>query len=245
MSGDRVNIMKLFSKTDIGLMRESNQDRFFIKKYENNSVLFAVADGVGGYSGGDIAAENTIKILEGFNPDNVSDGAADRLCDLIALAHRKICDMADKNSSLKNMGTTLAMGWILGKRLYWAYVGDTRIYLFRKGTLSPLTRDHTIPGLLLKEGEITREQARNHPMSHGILKCIGGRDAKPDTGECSLMNGDILFACSDGLHGMVRDEKMTQIMLQEKNPDRMVEALVYLALKSGGDDNITIAGVQL
>ena len=237
--------MKLFSKTDIGLMRESNQDRFFIQNYENDSVLFAVADGVGGYRGGDIAAETTIKILEGFNPDKIYDDATDRLYDLIALAHRKICYIADKNASLKDMGTTLAMGWIHEKRLYWAYVGDTRIYLFRKGTLSPLTRDHTIPGLLLKEGEITKEQARNHPMSHGILKCIGGRDAKPDTGECSLVEGDILFACSDGLHGIVPDEKMKQIMVLEKNPDRMVKALVYQALKSGGDDNITIAGVQL
>ena len=101
------------------------------------------------------------------------------------------------------------------------------------------------PGTFVKEGEITKEEARNHPMSYGILKCLGGKDAKPDTGKLELLEGDLLFACSDGLHGQIPEEEIQAVLKTENDPDRMVEELIGKALDAGGEDNITIAGVFL
>jgi len=227
------------------MKRTINQDRCLVRKYPDRSVLFAVADGAGGHKGGHIAAEKTIQILDRFRPaDGFEQGTA-QLCQLISIAQIEICDIALHMVSVSDMATTLAVGWANENRLFWAYLGDTRIYRYRQGTLTCLTRDHTIPGLLVKEGRITREAARSHPMRHGILKCIGGQDAEPDTGTCDTRKQDIFFACSDGLHDLIPESLISDVLAKGTNLDYMALSLVDLAIKAGGDDNITIAGVRM
>lgn len=237
--------MKTFSITNIGRVRQSNQDRFLIKKEKNGSVLFVVADGVGGSYGGEYAAERAIHVMDSMDIVTVQPDMGKQLCRQIQLAHTQICDIALKTVRLKNMGSTITAAVVVEGNISWAYLGDTRLYLFRKGSLHALTRDHTIPGLLLKEGQITIEAARNHPMRHGILKCLGGRDAKPDFGFCRLESDDIVFACSDGLHGQICEDDIKHIIQNGNDLAEMAQALVSAALDAGGEDNITIAGVRL
>lgn len=237
--------MKTFSITNIGRVRQSNQDRFLIKKEKNGSLLFVVADGVGGSYGGEYAAEEAIRVMESMDISIFQPDMGKQLCHQIQLAHTHICDIALKNERLQNMGSTITAAFVAEGNISWAYLGDTRLYLFRNGSLQSLTRDHTIPGLLLKERQITREAARKHPMRHGILKCLGGRDAKPDFGFCRLESNDIVFACSDGLHGQVSEDDIKHIIQNGNDPAEMAQALVSAALDAGGEDNITLAGVRL
>ena len=237
--------MKTFSISEKGLVRDMNQDRCCIERQESGAILLAVADGVGGSFGGEYAAQKAIETIKTFQFNGFSNNLEEKLGRLIKRAHNVICETAGRIKKFKGMGSTIALAYVEKDKITWAYLGDTRIYVFRKGKLNALTRDHTIPGLLLKEGELTREEARLHPMSHGILKCLGGADAKPDVGHCRLETHDIVFACSDGLHGLIPEKDMQLIINNENNPDKMAKRLVDAAMDAGGTDNITITGVRL
>jgi protein phosphatase len=220
--------METASETHQGLKRANNQDRYFVREYGPEGVLLAVADGMGGEAAGDRAAQIAIDSLESFQFE-----AADPLLQV------------RENFQLSGMGTTLTTVFLCRGRAYWAHVGDSRLYLFRAGELKRVTWDHTLPDTLLKEGNITTEEARNHPAQHLLLQCVGCGRFKASTGILDLETDDILLVSSDGLHHEIPEEEIGALLTGEEELAGALKKLVAAALDAGGRDNITIVAARV
>ncbi len=229
--------MLIESATHLGLVRENNEDRFLVKRFEDGSVLLAVADGMGGHAGGEVAAGLAMESLS--NLDHTGADPLDKILRAILEAQSFILEASHFDRSLKGMGTTLTAVLVSGGSAHWAQVGDSRLYLFRDGKLHQITEDHTIPGMLLKKGEITREQARTHPYGNVLLKCIGCDLVDPDSGVFEVSDGDILMLSSDGLHDLIAEEQIESILGLDIGLKERLDTLVQKCLESGGRDNIT------
>jgi PPM family protein phosphatase len=230
-------------ETHQGLKRANNQDRYLLKEYGPEAVLLAVADGMGGETAGDRAAQIAIDSLENFQPE-----AADpvpHLQRLFKQASENIEAQVRQNLQLSGMGTTLTTVFLCRGRAYWAHVGDSRLCLFRAGKLRRVTWDHTLPDTLLKEGNITTEEARNHPAQHLLLQCIGCGRFKASTGILELKTDDILLVSSDGLHHEVPEEEIAALLTGAGELAGALNKLVQAALKAGGRDNITIVAARV
>jgi serine/threonine protein phosphatase PrpC len=235
--------MELASETHQGLKRANNQDRYLVKGYGPEGVLLAVADGMGGEAAGDRAAQIAIDSLKNFQSK-----AADPLLQLQGLfkqASEDIEAQVRQNFQLSGMGTTLTTVFLHRGRAYWAHVGDSRLYLFRAGELKRLTWDHTLPDTLLKEGNITTEEARNHPAQHLLLQCIGCGRFKASTGILDLETDDILLVSSDGLHHEVPEGEIGALMTGAGELAGVLKKLVQAALNAGGRDNITVVAARI
>ena len=235
--------MELASETHQGLKRANNQDRHLVKDYGPKGVLLAVADGMGGEAAGDRAAQIAIDRLKNFQST-----AADPLLQLQGLfkqASEDIEAQVRQNFQLSGMGTTLTTVFLHRGRAYWAHVGDSRLYLFRAGELKRLTWDHTLPDTLLKEGNITTEEARNHPAQHLLLQCIGCGRFKASTGILDLETDDILLVSSDGLHHEVPEGEIGALMTGAGELAGVLKKLVQAALNAGGRDNVTVVAARI
>jgi serine/threonine protein phosphatase PrpC len=235
--------MEIARETHQGLKRADNQDRSLVRAYGPESLILAVADGMGGEAAGDQAAQIAIDSLENFQSE-----AADPLLELQGLfkqASENIETQVRQNFQLSGMGTTLTAVFLHRGRAYWAHVGDSRLYLFRAGELKRLTWDHTLPDTLLKEGNITTEEARNHPAQHLLLQCIGCGRFKASTGILDLETGDILLVSSDGLHHEVPEEEISTLLTGEEELAEALTKLIEAALDAGGRDNITIVAARI
>jgi PPM family protein phosphatase len=235
--------MELAWETHQGLKRANNQDRFVAREYGREAVLLAVADGMGGEAAGDRAAQTAIDHLEHFQfeaPDPVR-----HLQHLYKQASEAIEAQVRQNMHLFGMGTTLTTVFLHRNRSYYAHVGDSRLYLFRGGKLVRVTWDHTLPDTLLKEGNITTEEARNHPAQHLLLQCIGCGRFKASTGTLRLETGDILMVSSDGLHHEIPEEAIAAIMATGEGLVEILQKLVQAALNAGGRDNITVVAARI
>ncbi len=235
--------MHIESITNIGLHRDNNEDRFLAKAMDEKIALLVIADGMGGHAAGEIAAEIAVGAFEGFCPAEADTGA--ELVARVGRAQEAVIARARAVSSLNGMGTTLTALVISGQSAFWAHVGDTRIYLYRKGGLLRITEDHTVAGMLLKDGKITREQARVHPYSGVLTRCVGCEEYEPDTGDFELARGDLVFLSTDGLHDLLPDESIASILGARRALSEKLTDLVAACLKEGGRDNITaiIAGI--
>jgi protein phosphatase len=137
------------------------------------------------------------------------------------------------------MGTTLTALFLTGMSAFWAHVGDTRIYHFHKGSLIRITEDHTIPGMLLRKGEITIEQARFHPYGNVLTRCVGCERHEPDSGAFELAKGDSVLLSTDGVHDLITDEQIAAILSEDINIKGKLNQMVSACLEAGGRDNIT------
>jgi len=235
--------MEIARETHQGLKRANNQDRYLVREYGPEAVLLAVADGMGGEAAGDRAAQIAIDSLENFQSE-----AADPILHLQSLfkqASENIEDQVRQNFQMSGMGTTLTAVFLLRDRAYWAQVGDSRLYLFRAGKLKRMTWDHTLPDTLLKEGNITTEEARNHPAQHLLLQCIGCGRFKASTGILELETDDILLVSSDGLNHEVPEEEIAALLTGAEDVAGALKKLVQAALNAGGRDNITIVAARI
>jgi protein phosphatase len=142
------------------------------------------------------------------------------------------------------MGTTLTAACITKGKVHWAHVGDSRLYLFRTGQLNQITEDHTYVNRLVKEGTITREEARIHPLQNILLHCLGCQPLKISSGRFEIYNDDLVLLCSDGLYHEMREEKMVSILTEKYSVNEKLDGLLQAALKAGGQDNITLVGVK-
>ncbi len=235
--------MEALAKTHQGLVRESHQDRFLINKNLAGGVLMAVADGMGGEAGGEIASALAIEALKAFDPTQGGVDAAFR--SVFLAAHEEIEKRIEKERSLRGMGTTLTAVYVKDGEASFAHVGDSRLYLWRDGKLLQKTSDHTIPGMLVEMGRISPEEGRLHHMRNALQKCLGCKGHKPDTGMFELKAGDMILVCSDGLHGEVPHEVLEAVMTRGGELHRLLEALIQAALDAGGSDNITVAAVNV
>jgi len=235
--------MKVLAITHQGLVRENNEDRFLMKRHDNDAVLLAVADGMGGHVGGEEAARIATRSLNDFNPN--SQDVKAHFIELVEASHRNIQASTAEKPALKGMGTTLTVVFLDKGTAHWAHIGDTRLYLLRKGQLIRVTRDHTIPGLLLHQGEITASEARLHPLRNMLLRCIGCGNTEADTGSFELKEGDLILLSSDGLHDMVPEETIEVILNSKINLKEKLKELVSAALNVGGRDNITAVAAEV
>ena len=223
--------MKAVSKTNTGLVRQGNEDAVLTDAPD----LYAIADGMGGYVGGEIASAETIKVLqeEKKNFAGLKDAAVKANGHLRQL----VCQMPD----YEGMGTTLVAVYLaVDGKAYALNIGDSRLYLWRGGALTQITEDHSYVAQLLSNGDITSEEARRHPQRNVILRAVGAdADLEADVFSFDVQAGDRLLLCSDGLSDMATDEEIAAV-LAEKDTEKAADALIELALNNGGRDNVSV-----
>ena len=235
--------METAAITHKGLVKDQNQDRFLLKEYSDDSILFAVADGAGGVPAGEEASGEIIERLNLFQPD--SQTPQEHLVSLMQAADRKIFEEVEKEPDLRGMGSTLTVAFVRGQSLFWAHVGDSRLYLFREDQLTQITEDDTMAGFLLAEGEITKEEARVHPGRNFLFDFIGCGEFEEETGTLSLRRNDLILLTTDGLHDKLTEEAVVSILSTDNGLEEKLNALVSAALEASGKDNLTVVGVEV
>ena len=225
--------------SDKGMVREVNQDSFGTCDAKWGT-LFVVADGMGGYKGGEIASKVTVDHLcDSFKSKNIEQPLK-FLTQSIIDADKKVKELAREDDELKGMGTTVVALIVKDGTAYYAHVGDSRIYLFRKKKPIQLTQDHSYVQQLVNEGTITSKEAEVHPMKNRILQAIGGTGKiKVDVDSRVMYKNDYFLLCTDGLSGEVSDLEMHEL-LNKKKPMDACKKLIELANKRGGPDNSTV-----
>ena len=222
----------------MGKERVKNDDRFIVVDLDDNNLLLAVSDGLGGNPDGDIAAEDIMSCLGAIALDSIGD--ATPLSDAIKQADIVINNRVGNDPELEGMGATVTAAIIGQKRVYWAHVGDSRMYLVRNGVLRQITRDHTFLQDLIDWGDVSAEDLVQHPMRHVLDQCVGCMDSGIDTGEFERLAGDILIVCTDGLHSVVTEDQMAGIVLSTEQVSRCNANLLDASLQGGSLDDITV-----
>ena len=244
--------MNLFvaARSDVGMIRAGNEDSFFAEANEKRG-LFIVADGMGGHAAGEVASEMAVQIISRelagiMEINNGDNAAAAKVAEAVKKANSKIYERTITEVDKQGMGTTASVLILTGSRYLIGQVGDSRVYLLRDGKLRQLTKDHSYVQEQVDAGFLTPEQARYHPYSNVITRCVGASDSvEPDTYNGEVKTGDVYLVASDGLTGMVDDRRLQQLLFSRATPGRVVDALISEANGRGGLDNITAIVVQV
>ena len=242
--------MKLLyaARTDVGMIRSGNEDNFTVDAIPERGI-FVVADGMGGHAAGEVASEMAVQIIQRELHHLVAiegEEVPALVGSTLKKANRAIHDRTLTEVDKQGMGTTASVLLIAGPRYLIGQVGDSRVYLMRDGTLSQLTKDHSYVQEQVDAGFLTPEQARYHPYSNVITRCVGASpDVEPDVYRGEVRNGDLFLVASDGLTGMVDDRRLGQLLGSRAEPERKVQALISEANGRGGLDNITAIIVQV
>lgn len=233
--------------TDVGRVREKNDDQYLLA-----SPLFAVADGMGGARGGDVASNTAVEALKAAFDEGTD---ADALVAAVKAANRAVYEKAGSRD-LRGMGTTITALALLrapedaedatGEEFAVVNVGDSRAYMLRDGELQQLTDDHNVPGELVRRGELTAEQAAVHPQRNLVTRVLGiEEDVDVDVWQLVPYAGDRFLLASDGLFGEVADDDVATVLRTESDPDAASRKLVAMAREAGGHDNITVVVVDV
>jgi PPM family protein phosphatase len=222
-------------RTDVGRVRERNEDSYLVRE-----PLFAVADGMGGHRGGDVASAMTLEALKAVELPPEEPLAS--LVEEIKKANVEVLRRGESDKDLRGMGTTLTALLTDDDRAYVAHVGDSRAYLLRDGALQRLTRDHTLVERMVEEGRLQADQARHHPQRSILTRALGVEDdvQVDDLTLDPIQSGDRILLCSDGLSAMVDEDVIEEILVEETDPQAACDRLVEAALEAGGEDNITV-----
>ena len=236
--------MIVFAKSDVGKVREMNQDFYYISKPEDKLQIFIVADGMGGYKGGEIASRLAVETSKNYIINTFDSIEHDRESILklvksaIEYANLVVYEKSKESQDLENMGTTIDICLIIGNKVYIGHVGDSRVYRKRRDFFRKLTTDHSYVQKLVSDGTITKEEAYNHPKKNMLIKALGCSSyVEPDVMVKGFLKDDVLLMCSDGLTNMLKDEKIVEII--NENPEKACNILVDKANEQGGYDNIT------
>ena len=252
--------IRFHAETDVGLKRDHNEDNFLVDK---KLSLFVVADGMGGHAAGEIASALAVRtiheevkkertLLDDFNTG--ASGAArvtvKEVLNLLEYAVQRACtriyDEARIDAAKRGMGTTLSLLLVCGTRGFIAHVGDSRIYMVRKGKGRQITEDHTVYNELIKRGKLSRDQIEKVAQKHAITRALGVYEqVEVDTLSFELLPGDQLMLCSDGLHGYVENMQDIEQRLAIPDGDEATLALIAMANQRGGKDNITAVLVRV
>ena len=237
--------MKGFAKTDVGKAREMNQDYYSIPSSESDLQLYILADGMGGYNGGEIASRLAAETTKNYIQNNFEKIEHDKeailklVKDAMEYANMVVYEESKKDENLQGMGTTLDVCFIYNSKIYIGHVGDSRIYLIKKDIAKKITKAHSYFQQLVEDKKITREEAEHHPKKNMLLKALGCTSyVEPDIRARNLEKDDILLMCSDGLTNMVEESKIYEVV--RENKEKAPEILVNLANNAGGYDNITV-----
>ena len=236
--------MKLAGKTDVGRVRQENQDDYRAGELPGGAVWALVCDGMGGAKGGREASQGACNVIENvFQEQYAQCGAGQEeafLKKALIYANRFVFQKASHEESLAGMGTTAVCALVRGGTVYLCHAGDSRAYLFRAGKLTQLTHDHSYVQELVDCGTITVEEAEHHPQKNIITKALGvDYRLEPEFTSEKLQKGDVLLLCTDGLTNMVADDDIAQV-LREVPFFEATSILVDRALQAGGQDNITV-----
>jgi len=224
--------------SDIGLVRETNEDSYVCEPPH----LFAVADGMGGHVAGEIASKLAATTLRNYIKENGEEYQHEELLkQAINQANTSIYQLAQSKEEYNGMGTTVTAVYVDGNTLSWGHVGDSRLYLLRDGEFSQITNDHSLVWELVQSGNITKEEALTHPKRNMLTRAVGTSCLiKIDTGVIQWEPGDVLLLCTDGLTNMVSEQDICQLIKNEEDSiSSIVEKLVSQAKHAGGFDNIT------
>ena len=241
--------MNVYSKTDIGLMRSSNQDYCKTGELSDGSVWAVVCDGMGGANGGStasrIAAETIAEQLkELYNIEKYRDDMEKLIKTAVAIANQRVYDMSLKVYSLSGMGTTVVVAVVKDEAVHIVHAGDSRAYIYENGSLQQITKDHSMVQELVDIGQITPEEARNHPNKNIITRALGTREnLKTDYNGVKFDKDSVLLICTDGLSNYLTDEDIA-VFINESRGDELVGRLVEQAKMMGGSDNITVAVIE-
>ena len=224
--------IRVGASSDIGRARERNEDA-----YLTSPPLYAVADGMGGHRGGEVASALAVDVL--------SRGDETPLPQRVREANRAVFDRQADDRSVAGMGTTVTAVEIDGSNVRLAHVGDSRAYLLRDGELRMLTEDHTLVQQMVEEGKITAAEAHEHPQRNILTRVVGvDPDVEVDEHTVDTREGDRLLLCTDGLTAMMRDESVHELLAKSEDPQQAADDLVAAANRAGGLDNITVVVID-
>jgi serine/threonine protein phosphatase PrpC len=227
-------VLRWGAATDVGRVRGNNEDNLY-----TSDRLLAVADGMGGHSGGEVASDVALRTLESHFLDATTDG----LLDAAYVANDAVLEAADENPSLRGMGTTLvAIAPVEdGGALAWINVGDSRLYLLRDGELTQISQDHSLVEEAVRSGDLSPEEARTHPQRNIVTRALGiAANVTIDGDRVDIVEGDRYLLCSDGLYDLVDDAKIASTLRRLADPTEAAQELVRQANEAGGRDNITV-----
>lgn len=229
--------MGTYGESKIGLVRKVNEDSFYISHERN---VLAVADGMGGYVGGEIASKTAVEAIA-YYFKNFNYAAPVQLEKAIQYANSSIISKTLIDPSLKGMGTTVSMVTLARHMAFWGHVGDSRIYLYREGVFSQISVDHTIVQVLLDKGKITEEEALNHPQRHVLTRAVGvDSNLIVDTGAFEVQPNDRILICSDGLTSFIGKSELCDAIGDYSRTEReIINDLFGQVYENGAKDNVT------
>jgi PPM family protein phosphatase len=225
-------------RSETGYRRPANEDRLLVQELSGEAMLLAVADGMGGQPGGEVAAQLAVDTLAQWARE--AGGGALSPVEMIQAANRRILEEGEHRPELRDMGCTLTVALVENDCLSWGQVGDSRLYLYRHDKLRQLTIDQNMAQGLVAAGRLSPEEARISPYRHILDQCVGCRSCRPVSGSLEVRSGDLLLLATDGLHGELIASEIGAILATAGDPDRAAHALVGAALAHGGQDNITV-----
>ena len=221
-----------------------NQDYYYVSPIESDIKLYILADGMGGYKGGEIASNLAVNCAKNYICNNWPKIEKDKIEIMnlinssIEYANMIVYEKSLEIEELHDMGTTLEVVILWNNKVFIGHVGDSRVYRIRKNVMRRLTTDHSYVEKLIKDGSITKDEAYHHPNKNMLLKALGCNNlVKPDVFYKGFLKGDILLMCSDGLTNMLKESEIYSVLLN--NPDKPEVALINEANRMGGIDNIT------
>ena len=237
--------MKSFYLTDTGKVRSHNEDSLIVLENSNHEYLSAVADGMGGHSAGEVASSIAITHLSNMFKKNFLNlekvQAVNWLRDTVIEINDLIFDYADKHPESKGMGTTLVVALVTKDYVLFGNIGDSSGFVVKNGKLHKVTYDHTLVNLLLKAGELTEEEAKDHPKKNVLMKALGANNPIDiDIFDCD-MDIDSILLCSDGLTTMLETEQIEKVLLSDTDIEDKVIKLIRKSNNRGGTDNISVA----
>ena len=235
----------VFAKTDIGRVREQNQDYFYISEETEEPKIYILADGMGGYKGGEIASRLATESVQKYIQNNFERITKEKeeilklVKSAVEYANMVVYEKSKEVPELEGMGTTLEVCIIYNNKAYIGHVGDSRIYRIRKDVIRKLTKDHSYVQKLVEDKKITREEAKTHPKKNMLIKALGCTPyVEPDIRARNFEKGDVFIMCSDGLTNMVEENRIYTLITQDINS--AADKLIEEANMAGGIDNITI-----
>ncbi|MFA8437549.1 Stp1/IreP family PP2C-type Ser/Thr phosphatase [Pueribacillus sp. YX66] len=231
-------------RTDTGKIRTLNEDYggFF---WNGNRLLAVVADGMGGHQAGEIASEMAVSFLEEewqkVTNDLTPSEAEQWLNNTITEANTKLFNFSKSNPEYSGMGTTIVAVICTDSNVTFAHIGDSRIYLLNESGFSLLTEDHSLVNELVKNGQITKEEAEHHPRKHILLRALGTEEnVTIDIRSLDWEENDYLLLCSDGLTNKVDERELEQTIRSSESLEKQADELIAMANAAGGEDNITL-----
>lgn len=240
--------IEVASLSDVGCQRDNNEDSYLYwepaddRELLRKGRLAVIADGMGGHEGGQEASRLAVETVREIYDQAFRDSPQTALVESLVVAHNRILNYAEQHPAFHGMGTTCTAFVLQDRELYFAHVGDSRLYLVRDGQILRLTRDHSYVGRLVESGLVRAEDAERHPQRHILTAALGaGRELAVESPEVGtpVQNGDDLLLCTDGLWSVVTEEELKKAVITNA-PAECCAALVKLARQRGGPDNITL-----